>query len=138
MKQWRRYPSYPVLYVAAHGSKNAVNMGFQKRGEVSLDDMSGWLTRSCHDRVIYFGSCSVLSTKPGVLKAFVKATGARAVIGYRKDINWLDSAAFECMLLSALLRGQRTDAFFNHMHKRHGPIAKELGLVAATANNVYK
>jgi hypothetical protein len=48
----------------------------------------------------------------------------------------LESAAFELVLLERMARGNRSDAFFNHLVRDHGPFARDLGLVVATAHVV--
>ncbi|SDI85150.1 hypothetical protein SAMN05192558_102366 [Actinokineospora alba] len=60
------------------------------------------------------------------------------MVGYSNDIDWLDSAAFECLLLDRLTRGNRTDGMFNQLHNDHGQMAERLGLVAATRTTVYR
>jgi hypothetical protein len=89
-------------------------------------------------RSFYFGSCLTLKGDVGRLQEFVRATGARAVVGYRKDVDWLESAAFEVLLLDRLAVGQRSDALFNRLVKEHGLFAKSLGLVVATRSQVHR
>lgn len=86
--------------------------------------------------MIYFGSCLTLVTDEARLKRFVKRTGASVVVGYREEIDWLESASFELLLLDRLLRGDRSDAFFNHLIRDHGKFASDLGLVVCTATKV--
>lgn len=64
-------------------------------------------------------------------------TKITAVTGYRKPVDWLESAAFETLMLERLTRGSRTDGFFNGLARDYGTLSKRLGLVAATAKMVY-
>jgi hypothetical protein len=87
---------------------------------------------------VYFGSCLTLKRDAQALQRFARLTGARAVVGYRREVDWLSSAAFEVLLLERLSRGLRSDAIFNRLVKEHGAFAKSLGLVVATKTQVLR
>lgn len=89
-------------------------------------------------KVVYFGSCLTMRSDPKRLQNFAKVTGARAVVGYRKEVSWLESAAFEVLLLDRLCLGLRSDAIYNRLVKDHGTFAKSLGLVVATKSQVHR
>lgn len=96
------------------------------------------LRDACKGKAVYFGSCLTLKTDPKRLQVFAKQTGARAVVGYRKEVDWLQSAAFDVLLLDRLSMGWRSDALFNHLARDHGAFAKSLGLVVATKAQVHR
>lgn len=129
-----RYSAFKILQLACHGDKGKLRLG---KDDVTLDDLAGMLAGRCTDRVIYFGSCLTMAKLDVDLLAFVQKSGARAVVGYAKEISWLDSAAFELLLLERMVRGSRTDYFFNSLLKDHERAAKKLGLVVATRRRVY-
>lgn len=133
--QQKRYDDYKVLYLAMHGYPGAVHLG---RDELTLDELEDLLRGKCKGKVIYFGSCLTLKTEPKRIQEFARATGARAVVGYRKPVDWLESAAFEVLLLDRLTTGWRSDALFNHLARDHGVFAKSLGLVVATKTQVHR
>ena len=62
------------------------------------------LRGSCQHRIIHFGACSTLDLKDDDprLVDFRRQTEVLAVIGYKKDVDWLTSMAFEVLLLSTL------------------------------------
>lgn len=133
--QQKRYDGYRVLYLAMHGDPGTVYLG---RDELSLDELEQILAGSCKGKVIYFGSCLTLKGNNDRLQRFARATGARAVVGYRREVDWLESAAFEVLLLDRLVMGIRSDAVFNNLVRDHGRFAKSLGLVVATRAQVHK
>lgn len=135
LKKWgqARYADYKVLYLAAHGDAAELYLG---QDTVGLDELGRLLEDKCRGRVVYFGSCLTLNQTDDRLLAFAKQTGAKAVIGYSTEIDWLDSAAFELLLLDRLSRGNRSDAFFRTMIREHGRFAHDLGLVLATKSVV--
>ena len=62
------------------------------------------------------------------LKEFQQNTRARAVIGYRRDVdsdlNW---AAFEILLLEALSRYRQIGAPVRHLRDNYGYLCDKLG-----------
>jgi hypothetical protein len=135
IKKWtqKAYPDYFILYLASHGDSGCLNLG---KDTVSIGDLEKALDGKADGGVIYFGSCLTLVTDDELLKRFVKRTGAGVVVGYRTEIDWLEAAAFELLLLERLLRGNRSDAFFRRLTHDHGKFASDLGLVVATARTV--
>ncbi|WP_328992595.1 DUF6642 family protein [Kribbella sp. NBC_01245] len=136
LRKWgqKRYADYSVLYLASHGLGGKLELG---QGSVTLAELADLLEGKCAGRVVYFGCCLVLNQQNDVLQEFARKTGAKAVLGYSRQIDWLDSAAFEVLLLERLARGNRTDAFFNHLHRDHGAFAEKLGLVVSTKNTTW-
>lgn len=133
--QQKRYDSFKVLYLAMHGEEGRVLLG---RDTVSLDELEDIMRGACTGKIVYFGSCLTMKSSPDRLQAFAKSTGARAVVGYRREVDWLESAAFEVLLLDRLCLGLRSDAIFNRLVKEHGTFAKTLGLVVATRRQVHR
>lgn len=131
----RRYASFRLLYLAFHGESGVVRLG---RDTIDLKDLATLLSDRCNGRMIHFASCLSLAAQDAELKKFAKTTGATAITGYEKEVDWLDSAAFEVLLLDRPLRSKQAAAPFRQLHETHGTCATELGLVAATGTSVYR
>lgn len=129
----KRYRDYEVLHLACHGDAGSIQLG---RDEMGLEELAALVTGKSQGRVVYFASCLTLGLDEDRLVNFQKQTGAKAVVGYAKEIDWVDSAAFEVLLLDRLLRGNRTDAFFRYLHADHGEFARQLGLVVVGRGGV--
>ena len=101
LRKWRqrRYAAYPILYLGFHGAPGVLKVGDQRSGPVTLGWLEERLAGACRNRVIHFGSCGTLDTHGNRLRSFLKRTGALAVCGYREDVDWMLSAAFELILL---------------------------------------
>ncbi|MGW8267409.1 MAG: DUF6642 family protein [Longimicrobiales bacterium] len=95
----RRYAAYPILYLGFHGGPEVLKVGDQRKGPVTLDWLEERLKGSCKGRLIHFGSCATLDTHGNRLRRFLQRTGAVAMCGYREDVDWMLSAAFELILL---------------------------------------
>lgn len=128
LKRWtqKQYARYGVGYIALHGDPGQVWVG---KHCVSLEELGEMLGGRCSGRILYFGSCGTLNVEQERVDAFRKATGARAVVGYRGDIDWLESAAFELLLLESLTYYQRPDAMRNYLEGEHKQFCERLGLV---------
>ena len=119
----RGYGSYEVLYFAFHGVRGGIRVG---RGTVPLADLAEKLQGKAAGRLVYFGCCSVMRDRRAVAE-FQQQTGARAICGYTKDVDWIESAAFDLLLLSSLVSGRRIDARINHVRTRYPDLASTLG-----------
>lgn len=134
----RGYAKYKVLWLAFHGSRGALHIGSTA---VSLDDLAERYAGKFAGRVLYFASCSTMKTaKTSDLAMFCKTTGARAVIGYTKNVYWFEAAAFELLLLSELTSSTRLDHLKKRLEKNYGELPRLLGfrMVRATDAEVAR
>jgi hypothetical protein len=101
LKKWTqtKYAAYPILYFASHGEKFTLCLG---QHDCDLDDLAGILEGKCQNCIIVFASCSTLDTDRRNLKRFLQRTEALAVLGYKNDVDWLKSTAFELLMLSEM------------------------------------
>jgi hypothetical protein len=93
----RRNAGYPILYLACDGGVGELWLGSDGIG---FDELAGILEGKCLGRTVLFGACLTLKLPDEALLEFVSRIGAKAVVGYEKPVDWLDSAAFETLLLS--------------------------------------
>lgn len=96
------YSTHPVLYLAFHGypaidgEQSGISLA---DADLDMGELGAMLEGRCASRVIYFGSCSTLDTHGRRLNSFLKQTKAIAVCGYREDVDWLESTAFDMLFL---------------------------------------
>ena len=103
IKRWKTksfHRNYPLLYLAFHGETERICINSKE--SVTLDELAEHLGDKCNRVVIYFGSCSTVKTDRRRLQKFMEATKSVAVLGYKQQVDWLQSAAFEIQLLSHL------------------------------------
>ncbi len=98
LRKWKAYRSYPILYLGFHGEPEAILVG-DGNNCVTLDELQNELNDACRGRIIHFGSCSTLDIHGNRLNTFLKETGALAVCGYMADVEWLESAAMDLLVL---------------------------------------
>jgi hypothetical protein len=75
---------------------------------------------------VHLGGCGTLRTSREQLKRFRKQTGALAVTGYTRSMDWHEAVAFEVLLLSELAGS------FDRANPRPRPAIKRAAARAAT------
>lgn len=128
VERWlqKQYDAFNVGFFAMHGA--ARELYLTDRVSVSLDEVADLISGRCAGRMLYFGSCSVMRASDATLAAFADATGADLVCGYTREIDWLESAAFETVLLDVLTTGRKSNSVEQRMGaERWAALAANLG-----------
>lgn len=124
LRKWAqpRYKDFYVLYLSTHGDKGMLQ--WSRGNETTLNDLAEMLGRSAERCYVYLGSCLTLFNEKEA-RAFVEKTGVEAVLGYRKQVDWLEGAAFEVILLAWLANHYgRPETLFKQLMERHGQLAR--------------
>jgi hypothetical protein len=100
--------------------------------DLTLEEFQSMLAGRCEGRVIYMGSCETLVASDDVLKAFCRVTGASAIAGYTKSVDFVEAAAFEVLLLSDLAYATRMKPAFDRLVKNFPGLTGRLGFRMAT------
>lgn len=126
LSRWRlrQYAGYSVAYFAMHGDSSKLWLADGQ--PLELAELGAQLEGRCHGRRIYFGSCSVLRS-PIRISEFVKQTGAELVCGFSRSVDWLESAAFDTVLLDLLANGSASAVQQRMASARWAPLAGHLG-----------
>ena len=129
----RKYADYKVGFFALHGKPTQLCLSH--RNTVEMDELAAWLSGRCEGRSLYFGSCSVLRASDRTLQEFLHETKASMLCGFTKVIDWVESAAFETVVLNALVNGSRIDSAERLMRSsRWTSLADHLGFRVVYAN----
>ena len=120
LKKWtgRQFDNYPILYLAFHGEPGGIAVGEGRNNTLTLDHLAERLEGVCKGRVIHFGSCSTLDLDGRKLSSFLRRTGACAVFGFRTEVNWLLSAAFDLLVLGYLQEVPLTKPGMGELQRR--------------------
>ena len=106
---------FPILYLAFHGSEGCIHLTHKVK--YSLDQLAEFLEGKCEGKVIYFGSCSTLNIDKRLIKSFLEKTEAIAAIGYKKDIDWIQSTACDLFVFEALQNDKLDSKGINNIHQ---------------------
>jgi|SRR6185312_1103515 len=92
----KKYAHYSIAYFAFHGQPDKIQVG---KEFVTLGELADMLQDSCHDKIIHFGSCKTLNIEEKQIKKFLDLTGALCVCGFESEINFVESSAFDMILI---------------------------------------
>ena len=117
LRQWSgsKYSKYPILYLALHGHTGELQVKEKKKvrydsRSLTLDELEKILEGKCQGKVIMFSSCSTLGIHGNRLNTFVRKTKAKAVLGYKEKVDWLESLIFELALFSEITKRKKFHA----------------------------
>lgn len=130
------YDDYWVLYLATHGDKGT--LVWSAHEDTTLDHLADILGEGAKDAYVYLGSCRTLLDSAAA-QDFVERTKVAALMGYRKDVDWIEGAALEVILLSSLANhGGRPTTLFKQLMKRHGGLAQLYDFTMVTKAGVLR
>lgn len=122
LRTWAASPdgAYPILYLGYHGSSGEIWLDEKEESavenRVTVTDICDGIDYWCPDTVIHFGSCGTIDEQHA--KDLFKQTGVSGVSGYRTDVEWIQSAAFELMYLELLQSIKSQDQRITRLNRR--------------------
>lgn len=130
------YQDYWVLYLATHGGKGT--LVWSAHEDTTLDHLAELLGDGAKDAYVYLGACKTLLDSQAA-QDFVARAKVAGLLGYREDVDWLEGAAFEVILLAWLANhAGRPATIFNRLMERHGDIARLYKFTMVTKNDVLR
>ncbi|MBK5214780.1 MAG: hypothetical protein JJE55_14095 [Flavobacteriaceae bacterium] len=92
------YKNYGIIVLAFHGS----NEGIRLEGkDISLENLAMECDGILEDKLVHFSSCAIFKDIEDI-KFFKKITGAKKVMGYSENVDFLESTLFDIALLQKL------------------------------------
>ncbi|WP_433533787.1 DUF6642 family protein [Micromonospora sp. CA-249363] len=128
LDQWlsRRYAAYEVGIFAIDGSPGRLRLS--KRHELDLAELMSWLQGRCSGKRLYFDCGTILRVPESTLDDIVEQTGAAMVCGFTRTIDWIESSAFDTVLIERLANGQKANSVGQLVDSaRWAPLAQHLG-----------
>ena len=121
----QRYKHFGIIYLAFHGSPGVLHV--EKRKRLSFDLLAEELAGKAKDKIIHFGSCSTLNISGWELRSFWKKTGALAISGYTKDIDFVQSTVLDILYFKKCQDYRKMPLIERDMKEYYGRLMKELG-----------
>jgi hypothetical protein len=127
LRRWgqKQYAHYALGYFAFHGEPGSILVG---RQSVTLGQLGGALDGRASEKILYFGSCSVLRAPRRELDAFCTLTGSPCIVGFTRNVDWIASAALDLILLQAIAVRKDPEAVRRWLEREFGDFAAHLGL----------
>ena len=110
LAKWTELPTdYGILYISSHGFPGGITLYDDDafRANVRLPQIADALEQTNVDNsgcIVHFGSCSTHRASTHDFEDFRSRTGFDAVSGYRHDVDWIKSFAFDLLYLDQLVR----------------------------------
>lgn len=134
--QRRTATEFPVLYIALHGATGMVQL--PNGEEITIEELTEHIGENgAAGRVIYFGSCKVLKGDTSAISHLCETTGVRAVLGYTKTVDWIESAAFDLLLLNDLATAKNLGSMHPRLARKYGSLTDSLGFRLVTSTAAY-
>lgn len=121
----KKYDKYGILYLGFHGHPGSLQIG--QRKIIDLDTIAEIINGDAKDKIIHFGSCNTLKISSRKLDDFCKKTGALAISGYTKEIDFRFSMLFDVFYFHLCQLHKKISLIENDINLYDGKLAKELG-----------
>jgi hypothetical protein len=115
-----------ILYLAFHGGPGELYLADDTA--ISLEALSEYMGTRFTDWTIHFGCCSTVRVEPERVQAFIEATRVKMVIGYTKDVDWIESSAMDLLIFQALQQYVDLHACWRALQKRYPDLIARTGL----------
>ena len=132
-----KYANFPILFLAFHGQEGVINLG---SAQYPVDRLSEVLEGKCQNAIIFFASCMTLHMNKKELRKILSRTNALAICGYRSDVDWMKSAAFELLVLNEMqlnsLTVQGADAIRRRILLEYPKMVRDFKFIMLTRGDV--
>jgi hypothetical protein len=115
--------NYGILYFACHGSPGKIHL---HRDKISLTELAGMMNHRFTNWIIHFGTCGTLR-KPREVEYFVESTQVALATGFTKEVDWIESSAFELLLFKTLHNLKSPKVVCKHLLNNYGDLAEATG-----------
>jgi hypothetical protein len=118
---------YGILYLSFHGNPGEIVLDEKA---IDLETLAVLMGKGFTDWVIHFGTCATIDVAKRRILNFIIATEVSMVVGYKNDVDWMDSAALDLLLLDWLQSYKDMQSLWSHFRKRHADLISITGLKA--------
>ena len=125
ISQWKlkKYSAYSIGYFAFHGKPESIQIG---KDFITLDELADMMQDGCQGKIIHFGSCQTLNTDEKTIKKFLEHTGALCVCGFESEINFVESSAFDMILIEMFQQYKDVRMLDRNITKNYRSFVKRL------------
>lgn len=123
----KRKRGYGILYLSCHGRPGELVLDQQA---IEIEKLAQYMADGFASWVVHFGSCATINIPLARISRFIATTKVSMVVGYKKDVNWIDSAAIDLMLFDWLQEYRHMDRFWAFFKRRYRDLIGVTGLRA--------
>ena len=119
---------YRILHLAFHGYPGGI---YLPDLEIDIESLATFMKKGFRNWIVFFDSCRTISVGKDRILDFISTTEVKMVIGYKREVDWLDGAAIDLLILNWL-------QFYKDMRKFWKRFRRDYkDLVGISGLNVY-
>jgi hypothetical protein len=116
-----------VLYLAFHGRRGRLMLA--DGNELPVERLTELAKNRLTGCLVHFGSCWTALGEDQVYE-FLYQTGAAAVTGYTKAVDWIDSAAMDLLILDRAREYSNAKSLIDKLADTYAGLNQETGFTA--------
>ena len=124
---YKRIKGGNILYLAFHGYPGGIRMPDLK---IDIETLASLMGRKFRNWIIYFDSCSTLKVEKGRISDFLTDTGASMLIGFERNVDWLEGAAIDLLVLDWLQHYRNMGRFWKRFKRVYKDLVGNTGMKA--------
>lgn len=114
-----------ILYLAFHGKPGRIVLNEESIDLGSLAQLIGSRFASC---IVLFGSCGTIDVPREQIMNFMAVTKTTMIMGYRKKVDWMESAALDLLLFHRIQLYKDMRKFWSDFRNQHHDLISITGL----------
>ncbi|OLC13982.1 MAG: hypothetical protein AUH29_11445 [Candidatus Rokubacteria bacterium 13_1_40CM_69_27] len=118
---------YGILYLSCHGRPGELVLD---QTAVEIEKLAQYMGEGFANWVVHFGSCATINVPQARISKFIAGTAVSMVVGYKTDVDWIDSAAVDLILFDRLQEYREMHRFWQHFKRRYRDLVAVTGLRA--------
>ena len=95
----RQMKGFRILHLAFHGYPGGIHLPDLR---IDMEKLASFMKKDFRNWIIFFDSCRTINVGKDRILDFISATEVKMVIGYKREVGWMDSAALDLLILNWL------------------------------------
>ena len=121
----KKMRGYGILYLGFHGFAGGIYLPDMK---IKMEMLAQLMGKRFRNWIVFFDSCSTLRVQKDRVFDFMAQTGVAMVMGYRRDVEWVNGAAMDLLVLNRLHQYKSMGRFWTHFKKAYKDLVEMTGL----------
>lgn len=127
LNKLKKRRGYGILYLSCHGRPGELVLD---QTSVEVEKLSQYMGDGFANWVVHFGSCATINIPHARISRFIASTKVSMAMGYRTDVDWIDSAAVDLLLFDWLQEYRDMHRFWVYFKRRYRDLIAATGLRA--------
>jgi len=117
---------YRILHLAFHGYPGGI---YLPDLEIDMESLATFMKKGFRNWIVFFDSCRTISVGKDRILDFISTTEVKMVIGYKREVDWLDGAALDLLILNWLQFYKDMRKFWKRFRRAYKDLVGISGMV---------